>query len=142
MAFARDGGVRHVRDLPRHPVADGTGATRQVLVGSDEAPHFALRRFEIAPGGGMPLHANAVEHEQLVLAGRARVRIGDREHEVEPGSVVYVPAGVPHAYRVVGTEPFAFLCAVPNGPDTVRLLEPRSADQAARKAPGGRTDGA
>ena len=36
-------------------------------------PHFAMRRFTMGEGGGMPLHTNRVEHEQYVLAGRARV---------------------------------------------------------------------
>ena len=115
--------VRHVREVPDEPVGAGEGASRRVLIGSDEGPHFAMRRFVIRAGGHMPLHTNTVEHEQYVLAGRADVRIGEEVHRVEPGSVVLIPAGVPHDYRVVGEEDFAFLCLVPNAEDRIEMLE-------------------
>ena len=115
--------VRHADSLPADEVKAGTGTTRQVLIGPDEGPNFALRRFIMQPGGGMPLHTNTVEHEQYVLRGSARVEIGDEVHHVKAGDVVYIPAGVPHNYRADdGEEPFEFLCAVPNGPDTIELV--------------------
>ena len=68
------------------PVAAGRDTEIQVLVGpADGAPNFALRRFVMGAGGGMPLHTNLVEHEQFVVRGRARIRIGDRVHEVAAG---------------------------------------------------------
>ena len=115
--------VRHVRDVPAEPVPAGTGISRQVLISSDEAPHFAMRCFTIIPGGSMPLHTNTVEHEQYVLRGRARVRIGETVHEVEGGSIVLIPAGVPHDYVTLGDEPFEFLCLVPNEPDRIGTVE-------------------
>lgn len=115
--------VRHVRELPLEPVEAGSGASRQVLLGPEETPHFAMRRFVMAPGGSMPLHENTVEHEQYVLRGRARVRIGDAVYAVEPGSVLLIPAGTPHDYVVEGDEPFEFLCLVPNRPDVITLVE-------------------
>lgn len=115
--------IRPSRTVPQEVVAAGTGTTRQVLIGPDEAPHFALRKFIMQPGGGMPLHTNTVEHEQYVLRGRARVVIGEEVAEVKKDDVVFIPAGVPHSYAVVGDEPFEFLCVVPNLPDETRLVE-------------------
>jgi quercetin dioxygenase-like cupin family protein len=74
------------------------------------------------PGGGMPLHTNEVEHEQYVLRGRARVVIGSEVVEVEADDVVFIPAGIPHSYEALGTEPFEFLCVVPNLPDQTNIL--------------------
>ena len=71
----------------------------------------------------MPNHTNSVEHEQYVLAGRARIGIGSDEFEVERGNVVFIPAGVPHWYKSIGEESFEFLCLVPNGEDTITLVE-------------------
>jgi len=115
--------VTRADDVPGETVEAGDGATRQVLIGPDEAPNFALRRFTMEPGGGMPRHTNEVEHEQYVLRGRATVTVGDDEITVEAGDVVYIPAGVPHSYRAEGEEPFQFLCTVPNEPDRIELLE-------------------
>ena len=115
---------RHSDDVPYEPVGAGVGASRQVLIGADEGPHFAMRRFSLAAGGHMPLHTNTVEHEQYVLSGRAAVTIGAETQEVAPGSVVFIPAGVPHDYRVVGDEPFVFLCLVPNEPaDVIAMVD-------------------
>jgi quercetin dioxygenase-like cupin family protein len=41
---------------------------------------------------------------------------------VEPGNVVYIPAGVPHSYAVQEA-PFEFLCLVPNGEDEIKILD-------------------
>ena len=115
--------VKHVREIPAEPVPAGVGTSRQVLIGPDEGPHFAMRRFVLEPGGEMPEHTNSVEHEQYVLGGRARIGIGGRTYEVERDDVVFIPAGVPHWYQVEGDEPFEFLCLVPNLPDEIRLVE-------------------
>lgn len=120
---ARDGSVRRAEDVPWTDVSAGTATRTQVLLGTqDGMPHFAMRRFRMEAGGGMPLHTNAVEHEQYVLRGRADVRIGDRTHGVSAGDVVFIPAGAPHSY-VVTEGPFEFLCMVPNVPDEIRILE-------------------
>ncbi len=99
----------------------GSGTTRQVLIGPDEGPHFAMRKFVMEPGGGMPAHTNSVEHEQYVLHGSATIGVGDREYEVGEGDVILIPAGVAHWYRA-SQEGFEFLCVVPNGPDQIKLL--------------------
>jgi quercetin dioxygenase-like cupin family protein len=114
--------VRHAADVPGHPVEAGTATTRQVLIGPETGPNFALRRFVMEPGGGMPLHTNRVEHEQYVLRGRASVRIGDETVTVRADDVVFIPAGVPHAYAAEGDEPFEFLCVVPNGEDVIERV--------------------
>lgn len=117
------GVVKPVEGVNATRIEAGEGTTMQVLVGPDDgAPNFVLRRFVMEAGGGIPVHTNDVEHEQYVLGGRARVRIGDEEHRLGPDDSVYIPAGVPHSYEV--TEgPFEFLCVVPNRPDQIRLLE-------------------
>lgn len=115
--------VRHVANIPAEPVKAGTKTTRQVLIGPDQGPHFAMRRFVMEPGGGMPRHTNTVEHEQYVLRGSARIGLGDETVEVKAGDVVYIPAGMPHWYEAQGTEPFEFICVVPNQPDTIELVK-------------------
>ncbi|MEZ3115776.1 cupin domain-containing protein [Halobaculum sp. MBLA0147] len=100
------------------------GLSKGVLLDeSDGAPHFALRRFVLDPGAEVPRHTNAVEHEQYVLSGEYTVGIDDTEHTVTAGDALLIPAGVVHWYRNESDEPGAFLCAVPNGDDTIELVE-------------------
>lgn len=119
--------VKPADSVPAEPVRAGKDARFQILIGPEEGPHFAMRRFIMEPGGGMPRHTNAVEHEQYVLRGRARIGIGDKTYEVSANDVVYIPAGVPHWYEAQGDEPFEFLCVVPNLPDQIRLAEETTA---------------
>ncbi len=116
--------VRKAGDVERRPVAAGSATETQVLLdAADGAPNFAMRRFTMGPGGGMPRHTNTVEHEQFVLKGRARISIGEQLFEVGPEDVVFIPAGAPHSYEVVEA-PFEFLCMVPNQPDKIELVDP------------------
>lgn len=115
--------VKEASSVESSEVAAGTATVTRVLLGErDGAPHFAMRRFTMGEGGGMPLHTNEVEHEQYVLRGRASVGIGNEEYEVGPDTVLFIPAGVPHYYRVLEA-PFEFLCLVPNAPDKIRIIE-------------------
>lgn len=112
-------------DVEGKEVAAGTATETQVLLGpEDGVPNFAMRRFRMGEGGGMPRHTNTVEHEQFVLRGRARIRIGDQVYEVGARDVLYIPAGVPHSYEVVEA-PFEFLCMVPNAVDRIEIVEDR-----------------
>jgi quercetin dioxygenase-like cupin family protein len=113
--------VKRADALPADEVKAGKGTVRQVLIGPDEGPNFALRRFIMQPGGGMPRHTNTVEHEQYVLRGQASITLGDERHRVRAGDVVFIPAGMPHSYQAEGDEPFEFLCIVPNQPDVIAL---------------------
>jgi quercetin dioxygenase-like cupin family protein len=114
--------VKHANDLPTKDVAAGRDTTIQVLISSQEGPNFALRKFSIGKGGGMPLHTNTVEHEQYVLHGRAKIGIGEETHLVNVGDVVFIPAGVPHFYENLGDEPFEFLCIIPNQDDRITII--------------------
>jgi len=93
------------------------------LIGPEEGPNFAMRRFVMQPGGGMPKHTNTVEHEQYILRGNATIGIGDQEINVERDDVVFIPAETPHWYRAKGNEPFEFLCIVPNLTDKITIVD-------------------
>jgi len=116
-----EGIIRPADSVPENEVAAGKGTRVQVLVGPDEgAPNFAMRRFRMDDGGGIPAHHNDVEHEQYVLRGRARITVGHAVHEVGPDDTLYIPAGVTHSYEVI-EGPFEFLCVVPNAPDEIHF---------------------
>jgi quercetin dioxygenase-like cupin family protein len=118
--------VKHAKDVPKQVVKAGDRASMQVLISAQEGPHFAMRRFIMEPGGGMPNHTNTLEHEQYVLQGHATIGIGEQEFEVFAGDIVFIPEGVPHWYLNIGEEDFEFLCIIPNKEDRVTLLDKAS----------------
>lgn len=100
----------------------GKGVSMKMLLSSDETPNFAMRNFIIEAEGYMPLHTNAIEHEQFVLAGRAEVQIDDKIIEAKAGDILLIPAGVAHSYKTIGNESYSFLCLVPNQEDCIKLV--------------------
>ena len=121
MTPSGDAFVRRADALAANPVPGAADTTMQVLIGDDRAPNFAMRRFTMQPGGGMPPHTNTVEHEQYVLAGSARIGLGGQVVDVSAGDVVFIPPGVAHWYQA-GAQGFQFLCLVPNRADTVEIV--------------------
>ena len=118
--------VKHTKDVEAKNVAAGKDTTIQVLISSQEGPNFALRKFSMKKGGGMPRHTNTVEHEQYVLRGQAKITIGDETHQVKTGDVVFIPKGAIHSYQNMGNEPFEFLCIIPNKEDKVTIVDEAS----------------
>ena len=115
--------VRRAESVEYEPVGAADGLRKGVLIDeSDGAPTFALRRFVLEPGAAVPKHTNEVEHEQYVLEGEYVVGIEDEEHTVSSGDSLLIPAETVHWYRNEGDELSAFLCAVPNGDDTIELV--------------------
>lgn len=118
--------VIHSKDIDSIEVKGGKDTTRQVLISDTEGPNFAMRKFIMAAGGGMPKHTNSVEHEQYVLKGKASIGIGDKTFQVSEGDVVFIPAEVPHWYTNIGEGNFEFLCLIPNKEDIVKIVPDNS----------------
>lgn len=91
------------------------GVTIRWLISRDDgAPNFAMRLFEVAPGGHSPLHEHQWEHEVYIVEGRGEL---DWEGESRPfagGDFIFVAPGREHRFRNTGPGPLKFLCLVPN----------------------------
>jgi mannose-6-phosphate isomerase-like protein (cupin superfamily) len=57
--------------------------------------------YVLEPGRPDPQSPHAEDEVYVVVAGRAVLAVGDAEHPVGPGSVVYVPRTVPHRFHDV-----------------------------------------
>ncbi len=109
--------VKHCSEVPAAEVKmEGAAGCRiRWLVGEvDQAPNFAMREFEVEPGGHTPKHTHDYEHEVFVLAGEGILVDGDAEKPLSAGSVVYVAPNDVHQFRNTGQEPMRFLCLIPN----------------------------
>jgi len=77
------------------------------------APNFAMRRFEVAPGGSTPYHSHDWEHEVYVLEGEAVAVSENGETPIGPGSVILVEPNEMHCFRNTGEKDLVFLCMIP-----------------------------
>jgi len=92
-----------------------SGCQVRWLVGQrDGAPNFAMRQFEVAPGGFTPRHHHDYEHEVFVLEGEGQVYEGDVAHPLKSGDVILVQPDEVHQFRNTGNTPMKFLCLIPN----------------------------
>lgn len=77
------------------------------------APNFAMRLFEMEPGGFTPRHAHPWEHEVFVLSGNGVVLGENGLKQFKVGDVAFVPSGEEHQFRNTGDEIVRFLCLIP-----------------------------
>ena len=72
--------VENYESVPQQPV-DMEGSSgcqvRMLISEAGGAPNFAMRQFEVAPGGHTPRHSHPYEHEVFVLEGSGEVYEGD-----------------------------------------------------------------
>ena len=68
------------------------------------------------PGIATPLHRHTQEAEAFfVLAGEMTYRAGEELFELTPGCFIYLPKGIPHAFRVHGDVPVRYLALTEPG---------------------------
>lgn len=87
---------------------------RWLLSESDGTPNFAMREFEVAPGGYTPRHSHPYEHEVYVIAGEGVVFEGNSPHPFKAGDVILVTPDEVHQFKNTGESPLKFLCLIPN----------------------------
>lgn len=85
------------------------------LIGKpDDAPNFAMREFQVDPGGHTPRHYHPYEHEVYVVEGQGVIYEGDTPHPISAGDVILVRPDEVHQFRNESDQPFRFLCLIPN----------------------------
>jgi len=103
-------------DIPISQVeAEGAEGVRiRWLIGKDDGiENFAMRMFELQPGGHTPRHSHRHEHEVFVLEGNGVFFCQGKEHAFESGYVIFVPPQKEHQFRNTGDSTLRFLCLVP-----------------------------
>ena len=109
--------LQNVDSVEQHDVEmeGSTGCKVQWLVGEkDGAPNFAMRQFEVEPGGHTPRHSHPYEHEIFVLEGAGQIIEDDKTHPLKKGDVVLVEPDEIHQFRNNGDQPLKFICLIPN----------------------------
>lgn len=97
------------------PTADGV-EKRELIGPADGAPHYRVRHFHVPAGGRTKRESHQRDHGVVIVAGRARVTLGEEQHEVAAGDVVYVAGEELHCFEALGEQPLEFLCVSPPQP--------------------------
>jgi mannose-6-phosphate isomerase-like protein (cupin superfamily) len=104
--------LSRVGGCPRNERGGGQVSHLLLAEGQFGSRNLAVTWVEDAPGSQQPVHAHP-ESEQayVIVRGSGEMILGDEEHEVGPGTLVYIPPGTPHAIRNEGDEPLVYVSA-------------------------------
>ena len=86
---------------------------RWLISKEDGAGNFAMRMFEIQPGGHTPLHTHPHEHEVFIVEGQGALVFEGKEHSFGPEYVIFVPGGKEHQFKNTGGSLVRLLCLIP-----------------------------
>jgi quercetin dioxygenase-like cupin family protein len=86
---------------------------RWLISKKDGAENFAMRLFEIQPGGYSPLHQHDWEHEVFILDGSGVVKGEKRQETYKQGDVFFIPSMEWHQFVNTGPTVTKFLCLIP-----------------------------
>lgn len=70
------------------------------LSGEQTGGRFGLWEAVMPRGAAPPLHTHPQDETFYLLEGKVVVWLDSDRHACEPGTAVFVPGGVPHAFRV------------------------------------------
>jgi quercetin dioxygenase-like cupin family protein len=103
-------------DVVVHRVGEGPGTWamgslfEHLVTSSETGGSFAMSLVTQPPGIATPLHRHTREAEAIfVLGGQIEYRAGEETYDLTEGSFLYLPLGLPHAFRIRGDEPARFL---------------------------------
>lgn len=116
----------HVSEVPSAPVTADDGWNRvdiRWVVGNEKAGSSAgsegicFWRTVFPPGAAHARHIHPNANEAFfIIRGRGAAGTENEEHEVTPGTALYVPAGVTHWFRNVGDDELELVgCYAPGG---------------------------
>lgn len=86
---------------------------RWLISKEDGAENFAMRMFEIQPGGHTPLHTHPQEHEVFVVEGQGNFIFEGQEHAFDTEHVIFVPPNKEHRFMNTGDSLLRMLCIIP-----------------------------
>jgi quercetin dioxygenase-like cupin family protein len=101
-------------------VGPGQGVPHRVqdVKASGRSTGGSLTVMSISVDGGPPRHTHTREDESVYLfTGTLDVECGDDRFRAQPGSFVFLPRNVPHAFRSVGGSATGLLIVTPGGLD-------------------------
>jgi mannose-6-phosphate isomerase-like protein (cupin superfamily) len=116
-------------ELQAYVTKDGS-TVREWMGPGSPARNQSLAEATVPPGGATAAHYHRESEElYLVTAGRGRLRIGERERDVEAGDCALIPPGETHRIENTGAGELVVVCACSppySHEDTVLVEEPRT----------------
>ncbi|MDI6847301.1 MAG: cupin domain-containing protein [Candidatus Bathyarchaeia archaeon] len=107
--------IFNYRDVEAKNAEEGASKlkVRWLITKDIGAENFAMRLFEMEPGGYSPLHSHLWEHEVFILEGEGIVVGEGEERKFRAGDVIFIPSNEQHQFKNTGMTTVKFLCLIP-----------------------------
>ena len=105
----------HYTDIEAKDAENGSSKLkiRWLITKEIGAKNFAMRLFEMEPGGYSPLHSHSWEHEVFILEGEGLVVSGNEEKKFKIGDAILLPPKEKHQLKNNSKKLVKFLCFIP-----------------------------
>lgn len=113
------------------------GSLFEHLLGDEESDgRLGVALVTQPPGVATPLHRHTHEAEAFfLLEGTMTYRAGEDVFHLAPGDFIWLPQGLPHAFRVTGDQPLKMLALTEPG-GLLRLYDEVGIPATERRLPG------
>ena len=110
---------------------------QQLLSAGESGGSLGMSLVTQPPGTATPLHRHTREAEAFfLLDGSMTYRAGEQTFHLSPGDFIWLPLGLPHAFRVTGATPVRFLGLTAPG-DLMTLYDEVGMPATERRLPAG-----
>ena len=104
----------HTQHRDSAPIHERGGQSSYLLLSAGQfgAKKLAMTWVDCPAGSVQELHGHDTEEQVYVIVrGRGVMIVGDEEHEVEEGTMVFIPPGSAHAIRNTSSEMMSYVSA-------------------------------
>ena len=77
------------------------------------APSMSAGVYELPAGARDPQQPHSEDEIYFVTRGRAFIKVGEEDREVQPGSIIFVRAGVEHRFHTIAEDLTALVLFAP-----------------------------
>ena len=106
----------------QHPGKLFTGSvTMQPIVGTDLSQKFSITQVNFGRGVRNKFHSHTIEQVLIVTKGKGIVATEKEQIDVEPGDVIFIPAGEKHWHGAASGATFSHLYVMSPESKTTQL---------------------
>ena len=103
----------HVTDLNNAPKRELEGLVSHILLEEGDATggELSVTWVDVEPGSRQPVHSHPPQQVYVITRGQGRMRVGDEERDVGPGTMIFIPPGAEHGIVNSGDEILTYISA-------------------------------
>jgi mannose-6-phosphate isomerase-like protein (cupin superfamily) len=103
----------YVKDLSNAPKRELEGLVSHILLEEGDAAggELSITWVDVEPGAQQPPHSHGPQQVYVITRGSGRMRVGNDEHDVTTGHLVFIPPDTEHGIVNTGNETLTYVSA-------------------------------